>query len=410
PEALGRLAKAFFNTEESSLKLVGVTGTNGKTTVSYLVEHLLAASGLKVGVLGTVSYRWPGFSLNAKLTTPGCWMLHELLFNMEQSDVDAVVMEVSSHALDQNRVAGLAFDAAVLTNLTQDHLDYHKDMESYFRAKERLFRHCPKPDKTWIVNFNDPFGRRLLSNGRDQVLGFGLGEAGLGEVPVMQGEIVSSSARGLVLKTAYKGKTWEVESGLIGAHNASNILAAQAVAFSLGLNCRNTKRISEFKGVPGRLERVENPHGLDIFVDYAHTPDALANVQRSLRDITAKRLIVVFGCGGDRDRTKRPLMGQAVADYADVAVLTSDNPRHEDPLKIMAQARPGLTSSPRSGSMRIVEEPDRYAALVLAVGLMEPGDVLLVAGKGHETYQQIGDEFLPFSDVSALNRALEETR
>jgi len=400
-EALGQLARAHFHADEQHLKLVGITGTNGKTTTAFIIEHLLAAVGLKAGLLGTVAYRWPGFSLDATLTTPDCWTLHELICNMARSDVDAVVMEASSHAIQQKRIAGLEFDVAVLTNVTQDHLDYHGDMEHYFNAKAELFRSQPRKDKVWVLDYDDPYGRRLLPEA-PLALPYGLGQAPEG-VDALRGEILSSTASGLSLRMHYQGSQWELHSDLIGRHNALNLLAAQAVGLCLGLCQRDLRKLEDFAGVPGRLERVPNAHGLDVFVDYAHTPDALVNVLSALREITTGRLLALFGCGGNRDRTKRPLMARAVSRLADVGILTSDNPRHEDPLEIIADARPGLADCPHT-----VEEPDRYAAIREAIRLMKPGDVLLVAGKGHETYQQVGDEKLPFSDVKAVARAIEE--
>lgn len=400
-EALGELARAHFHADEQRLKLVGITGTNGKTTTAFIIEHLLSSVGLKTGLMGTVAYRWPGFSLDATLTTPDCWTLHELICNMARSDVDAVVMEASSHAIEQKRIAGLQFDVAVLTNVTQDHLDYHGDMESYFNAKAALFRERPKSDKAWVLNYDDPYGRRLIPEA-PLAVPYGLGEAPEG-CDALRGEILSSTSAGLSLRMHYQGASWELTSHLIGHHNAQNLLAAQAVGLCLGLNQRDLRKLEDFAGVPGRLERVPNAHGLDIFVDYAHTPDALINVLTAMRNLTRGRLLTIFGCGGDRDRTKRPLMAQAVARFADVGILTSDNPRHEDPLAIIADARPGL-----AGCTESMEEPDRYAAIVNAVQRMQPGDVLLVAGKGHENYQQIGDEKLPFSDVEAVGRAIRE--
>jgi UDP-N-acetylmuramoyl-L-alanyl-D-glutamate--2,6-diaminopimelate ligase len=400
PAALGELAAAHFGTTKHRLKLVGITGTNGKTTTAFILEHLLSAAGLKVGLLGTVVYRWPGFSLDATLTTPDCWTLHELIANMAGSDVDVVVMETSSHSIDQNRIAGLEYDVAVLTNVTQDHLDYHGDMETYFRAKARLFREVPHTDKACVVNFDDPYGARLVRE-LEHVMGYGLTEP-LGGVDHLRGTIRESSAKGLTLDVTRGDRSWTVNSGLIGQHNAMNLLAAQGVAAALGMGERDFRRLETFSGVPGRLERVQNARGLDIFVDYAHTPDALENVQRALRPITSGRLVTLFGCGGNRDRTKRPLMARAVARLADVAVLTSDNPRHEDPQDILADARPGLVGCPR-----VVEEVDRAKAIRLAVEMLEEGDVLLVAGKGHEPYQQIGDEKHPFSDVATCAEAVE---
>ncbi|MFH1915536.1 MAG: UDP-N-acetylmuramoyl-L-alanyl-D-glutamate--2,6-diaminopimelate ligase [Pseudomonadota bacterium] len=407
--ALGELARAHFHLPDRDLKLVGVTGTNGKTTTTYILEHLLAATGLKVGVLGTVSYRWPGFSMNAPLTTPDCWMIHELLFNMKKADVDVAVMEVSSHALDQCRVAGLDFDAGVLTNVTQDHLDYHGDMETYFRAKSRLFTGCLRQGRAGIINYNDPYGRKLLTS-LDDAVGFGIGDTSIvthevGDKPMVQGRILSLTGQGMEIETSYKGKSWTVQSPLVGAYNAMNLLAAQAVGLQLGLTCRDMRALKDFTGVPGRLERVINDQGLDIFVDYAHTPDALENVQHTLKSLNFKRLITVFGCGGDRDRAKRPLMARAVARYADVAVLTSDNPRSERPEAIMDDARPGLARA-----AQVIEHPDRQTAITLAVAEMEPGDALLIAGKGHEDYQQIAGTTIHFSDREAALKAIEETR
>lgn len=405
--ALGELARAYFQLTDRDLKLVGITGTNGKTTTTYIIEHLLASAGLKVGVLGTVNYRWPGFEMAAPLTTPDCWMIHELLFNMKKADVDVAIMEVSSHALDQYRVAGLDFDAGVLTNVTQDHLDYHGDMENYFRAKAKLFTEYPREKKANILNYNDPYGRRILTDSEEGI-GYGIGDTGIvthevGDKPMVQGRILSLSGKGMEIETSYKGKSWVVKSPLIGAFNAMNLLAAQAVGLQLGLNCKDMRKLESFPGVPGRLERVMNDRGLDIFVDYAHTPDALENVQHTLKELDFKRLITVFGCGGDRDRTKRPLMAQAVARYADVAVLTSDNPRSEQPLMIMDDVRPGLAKA-----AKVLEHPDRQTAITMAVREMQPGDALLIAGKGHEDYQILGDETIHFSDNEAALKAIKE--
>jgi UDP-N-acetylmuramoyl-L-alanyl-D-glutamate--2,6-diaminopimelate ligase len=399
--ALGDLARAYFRTDEHSLKLVGVTGTNGKTSVAYMIEHLLSSAGLKVGVLGTVNYRWPGFALDAKLTTPDCWQLHELLANMERSDVDVVIMEVSSHALDQRRPAGLHFNAAVLTNVTQDHLDYHADMDAYFNAKGRLFYEYPAQDKAWVVNMDDPWGRRLLA-ANAQVLGFGLSEPSHSVYPCLTGTIETATGRGMALTMQHEKKSWTLHSPLIGTHNASNLLAAQALGLKLGMNCRDMRRLSDFTGAPGRLERVDNDKDLDIFVDYAHTPDALSNVMRSLRELDFERLLVVFGCGGNRDVTKRPLMGRAVAEFADTAIVTSDNPRFENPAAIIDDILPGLKGCPE-----ILVETNRRAAIRLAVQRMRPGDCLLVAGKGHEDYQEIEGVRRPFSDVEVVRDALQ---
>ncbi|QLA21686.1 UDP-N-acetylmuramoyl-L-alanyl-D-glutamate--2,6-diaminopimelate ligase [Desulfolutivibrio sulfoxidireducens] len=394
--ALGELARTAHGTDRAGISLVGVTGTNGKTTTCFLLEHLLAASGRTVGLLGTVAYRWPGGSRPATLTTPGCLDLHGLFAEMAGAGVDTAVMEVSSHALDQDRVAGLSFAVAAYTNLTQDHLDYHHDMESYFAVKSRLFTdYLASPDHA-VVNFDDPYGARLLA-GLPGAVGYGLGQARPAGWRVLAGDIRRHDGAGLVLGASFEGQSWEIASPLIGRHNAQNLLAAMGVGLVLGLAPADMRALSGFGGVPGRLERVVNDRGLNVFVDYAHTPDALENVLRAVREVVSGRLFVVFGCGGDRDRTKRPLMAQAVAAYADVAVLTSDNPRHEDPLAIMADARPGLADQ-----ARVLEDSDRRRAIAKALDAMTPEDALVVAGKGHEAYQQIGDEKLPFHDATVI--------
>ncbi|WP_461208266.1 UDP-N-acetylmuramoyl-L-alanyl-D-glutamate--2,6-diaminopimelate ligase [Desulfocurvus sp. DL9XJH121] len=394
--ALGELAAARFSTRKLGLTVIGVTGTNGKTTVSYMLEHLLAKAGRKVGVVGTVSYRWPGFNLEASMTTPDCWQLHELLANMAAAGVDTVVMEVSSHALDQDRVWGLDFDVAALTNVTQDHLDYHKTMDAYFRAKARLFEDWPKPGKAAVVNADDAYGRMLLTR-CENCVGYGLYYPSMGPGPGLSGRIKTSSSRGLELEMHYGADSWVLNSPLIGRHNASNLLTAQAVGLALGLRPRHLKALEDFTGVPGRLERVRNARGLDVFVDYAHTPDALENVLSSVRELDFRRLFCVFGCGGNRDKAKRPLMGEAVCRYCDVAVLTSDNPRDEEPGAIMDDVRPGL-----SGCAEVIEDPDRAQAIALALDAMQPGDVLVIAGKGHETYQEVKGVRTHFNDAEVV--------
>jgi len=397
--AVAELAAAHFHTEDLDMPMIGVTGTNGKTTITYLLEHLLLSAGMRPGILGTISYRWPGFSLDASMTTPDAWQLHELVANMAAGGVDVLAMEVSSHSLEQERAAGLPFSVGVFTNLTQDHLDYHKDMESYFQAKSRLFESLDPETGTWVVNWDDAYGCRLLERA-PRAIGFGLKKdcpVRRAEVERLRGRLEQSGIRGLTMAMEFQDKSWCLESPLVGAHNASTLLAAQAAGLALGLKPRHFQALTRFTGVPGRLERVENRLGRHVFVDYAHTPDALENGLSALKPLTPGSLIAVFGCGGDRDRRKRPLMGDAVCRLADVAVLTSDNPRHEDPLAIMADAREGM-----AGCGRIIEEPDRKTAIHLALSMMSPADVLVVAGKGHETYQQIGDEKRPFSDQAVI--------
>jgi UDP-N-acetylmuramoyl-L-alanyl-D-glutamate--2,6-diaminopimelate ligase len=394
-QALGVLAAARFATGSGGMKVVGITGTNGKTTTCYLIEHLLASAGKKVGVIGTVNVRWPGHCHDVGMTTPDCWRVHEFLARMREDGVEVVCMEVSSHALDQERVAGIDFDLAVFTNLTQDHLDYHHDMESYFLAKARLFQGTDKGVPFGIINADDPYGRRLLEESA-YCMGYGLEKIDGNNWLV--GELVSCTRKGLELNIIRDHDRWSLTSQLVGRHNGMNLLAAQAVGLCLGLPATAMQPLHSFSGVPGRLQRVMNPRGLDIFVDYAHTPDALEKVCQTLRDLDFHRLHVVFGCGGDRDPSKRPLMGAAVAARADVAIVTSDNPRHEDPEAIIDQIIPGMDELPA----RVIRVVDRKQAIALAIEGMDPGDVLLIAGKGHETYQQIGDTKHPFDDVRVV--------
>lgn len=401
-EAIGSLGQARYGTDATPFPVVAVTGTNGKTTITYLLEHIFTALGRGAGVLGTVSYRWPGFAMDAPLTTPDCVETHAMLARMATAGVDVALMEVSSHALDQRRVAGIRFAGAILTNLTQDHLDYHGDMEHYYAAKARLFTELPDADKACAINADDAWGRRLLGE-VEHAVGFGLDAANA--VPGrrhLDGTMLRNDTTGVTLRMRFEGRQWEFATHLVGAHNASNLLAAQAVCLGMGLAPADLAGLADAVGVPGRLERVVNPRGLDIFVDYAHTPDALENVLRALRAVGFRRIVAVFGCGGNRDRAKRPLMGRAVARYADVAVLTSDNPRHEDPETIMADVLPGL-----AGARKVVSDPDRARAIGKALALLEPGDALLVAGKGHESYQQIGDRKVPYSDQRVIRELLE---
>lgn len=399
--ALGRLAAAAHPVAEG-LRLVGVTGTNGKTTITYLLEHLLTAAGRKAGVLGTISYRWPGHHEDAPLTTPDCLSLHRMLQAMAAAGTQVGVMEVSSHALDQQRVAGLEFDVAVLTNVTQDHLDYHGTMENYFQAKARLFRQWPREGKAWVVNVDDPYGRRLAQEGRAagrRVVGYGLDA---GHAPELSGRILRASAAGLHLAVSWQGRDVEIDSPLVGRHNAENLLAAMGAGLALGLEPGAFAALAGCVGAPGRLERVLNDRGFNVFVDYAHTPDALDNVLSAVKALGVGKLVAVFGCGGNRDRAKRPLMAQAVCRHADVAVLTSDNPRKEDPLAIIADAKAGLDPK-----VQAIIEPDRRAAIARALELIGPDDALVIAGKGHETYQIVGEVKLPFSDAQVVKDLLQ---
>ena len=400
--ALGELAKAYYKTDRSGVSILGITGTNVKTTTTYLMEAIFRAAGKTPGVLGTVEYRWPGHQEASPLTTPDCLALHSMVAAMGDAGADTALMEVSSHAIEQNRVAGLSFAGALFTNLTQDHLDYHRDMEDYFAVKAKLFA---TPENGGLaahgaalaVNIDDPYGERLFAANRATV-GFSLRRGG---DRILRGGILEQGRDGLQLRMAYDGDTWELSSPLVGEFNAANLMGAQALALACGLGREPLRALATFGGVPGRLERIINPQDLAVFVDYAHTPDALQKALQALRGAQFKRIVTVFGCGGNRDRTKRPKMGEAASLLSDVVVLTSDNPRREDPLEIMADVRPGLATA-----QEVIEEVDRKKAIGMALDILKPGDALLIAGKGHEPYQIIGDTKYPFSDQQVVREHL----
>ncbi len=412
--AAARLATAKWDTASLPFSLVGVTGTNGKTTCTYLLEHLFISTNKPAGVIGTIAIRWPNYSMPASMTTPDIPELHSILASMRNAGVQAAAMEVSSHALDQDRVACIPFSSAVFTNLTQDHLDYHKTFEAYYLAKARLFLEMPKSNKAAAVGTDGAWGRRLAaelaasSADASRLITFGLQPfSPVSGARHLTGTILKNDTKGLQLAMTLSDsqhilESWQIVSPLVGAFNAENLLAVQAAALSLGFIPEQFSCFTHFCGVPGRLERIPHPAGLDIFVDYAHTPDALTNVLSALRNSGFKRIVCVFGCGGDRDRTKRPLMGKAVADGADAAVLTSANPRTEDPESIIKDVLPGL-----SNSHFFLIEPDRREAIRKALALLTPGDALLVAGKGHETTQTIGTTKYPFSDQQTLRELFQ---
>ncbi len=400
--ALGELAAAWHGTEHSRVRILGITGTNGKTTSTYLLEAVLRGAGHVPGVIGTVEYRWPGHEEASPLTTPDCMTLHGMVAAMEKAGADTAVMEVSSHAIDQDRIAGLSFAGALFTNLTQDHLDYHRTMEEYFSVKARLFMPVSSgglalPGSALAVNIDDAHGERLFAANND-VTGFSLKREG---ARILKGEILEQRPSGLRLRMAYEGDSWELATPLVGEFNAANLLGAQALALSFGLDRNSLQALAAFSGVPGRLERVGNPQGLSVFVDYAHTPDALQKALAALRGAGFERIVTVFGCGGNRDRAKRPLMGEAASALSDVVVLTSDNPRMEDPDAIMADVRPGLDKA-----RKVVEEKDRRKAIGIALDILKPGEALLIAGKGHEPYQIIGETKYPFSDQQVVREHL----
>jgi UDP-N-acetylmuramoyl-L-alanyl-D-glutamate--2,6-diaminopimelate ligase len=400
---LGEVACWVYGNPSSRLRLIGVTGTSGKTTSTYLLESGLRAAGHLTGLIGGVETRIGTDRLASSLTTPEAPDLQALFAVMVERGVTAAAMEVSSHSLTLGRVAGTSFDVAVFTNLSQDHLDFHGDLEKYFRAKASLFL----PPVTGVVNIDDKYGRRLASAGAVPVTTFsaaGKPEADWRAVDVRSG--VDGSTFRVI---GPGGVEADVSSLLAGSFNVANALGAVVALVEVGVGLEDAVAgIAACPGVPGRLERVPAP-GLDItaLIDYSHKPGAVDAVLRSLRPVTRGNLIIVLGCGGDRDRAKRPMMGAAAASLADVAILTSDNPRSEDPLAILAAMLDGVLSVPQDERARVIIEPDRAAAIWQAVSMAAGGDVIVVAGKGHETGQYVAGRVLPFDDRQVTASALE---
>jgi UDP-N-acetylmuramoyl-L-alanyl-D-glutamate--2,6-diaminopimelate ligase len=395
---LGPLAARAYGHPHQELVLAGVTGTNGKSTVATLLAAVLTAAGRPAGFIGTLGYRFGGRTFPGGHTTPEASDLYRTLRRMREAGAEAVAMEVSSHALDMGRVAGLEFDVAVFTNLSRDHLDYHPDMESYFEAKRRLFAML-KPGGRAVVNLDDPWGRRLAAE-LPEALTFGAG----GDVEVRDPRLDARGIHGTIVTP--RGGI-RLETRLLGRYNLSNLLAAAAGAEALGLPHEAVEQAFAAQGpVPGRMELVDRGQPFPVFVDYAHTDAALDAALRSAREMEGiEKVAVVFGCGGDRDAGKRPLMGRVSGELADLPVATSDNPRSEDPHAILVAVEEGLRAS-GNRAYRIV--PDRREAIREAIAAAGPGWAVLVAGKGHEREQILGDRKIPFSDFDEIEKALEE--
>jgi UDP-N-acetylmuramoyl-L-alanyl-D-glutamate--2,6-diaminopimelate ligase len=405
-DALWHICRARYAAEVGDLPLIGVTGTNGKTTTCWIVEAILRAAGGRPGVLGTVSYRFGATEAPSSHTTPESPALWRLLAGMRRDGATHVVMEVSSHAIVQRRVHGAPFGVTAFTNLTQDHLDFHPTFEEYWLAKRRLFLEVA-PGAPAVVNVDDQHGAALAAElGARAVRTSAEGAPGAEVAPLDTPALDVSGIR-CTLRTP--AGTVEVRSPLLGTHNLANLCTAAGIAAAAGVPAAGIAAgIAALRGVPGRLERVAAGGGApapDVFVDYAHTPDALARVLAAVRPYATGRLVVLFGCGGDRDAGKRPLMGAAAVERADVVVVTSDNPRTEDPLRIIDDIRPGLAGA--GPAVEVHVEPDRRAAIALALALARPGDVVVLAGKGHETYQIVGTLRHPFDDRQIATELLE---
>jgi UDP-N-acetylmuramoyl-L-alanyl-D-glutamate--2,6-diaminopimelate ligase len=403
--ALAHLAAAFHEHPSRQMRVVGITGTNGKTTTAYLVGAILEAAGIKCGLMGTVVYRLGDRDFEATRTTPEAPDVQAFMREMLTAGCRACAMEVSSHALALRRVDGIRFAAGIFTNLTRDHLDFHAGMDDYFAAKRRLFEMLPD-EAAAVINIDDPRGATLVDiAGRPITYGLTSGAA-------FSPGSLSYSLDGLRFDIRSPGGTVRVRSKLVGKPNVYNILAAVAAASALEVPAEAIEQgLERLPGVPGRFEIASSPADeVTVIIDYAHTDDALRNLLETARPLAARRLITVFGAGGDRDRTKRPLMGMVAARLSDVVIITSDNPRSEDPNRIVDEVKRGADAEARQSGADVLIYPDRREAILHAVEMANPGDVVLVAGKGHEKYQEIGGRTFTFDDVEVAREALSSRR
>jgi UDP-N-acetylmuramoyl-L-alanyl-D-glutamate--2,6-diaminopimelate ligase len=403
-ECLATLSAAFYNYPSKKLKVIGITGTNGKTTVAFMIKEILESAGYKCGLIGTIRYEIGERVIPAWRTTPESLDLQDMLDKMVRNGCTACVMEVSSHALDQKRVLGVEFDSVVFTNLTQDHLDYHKDMESYYNAKKKLFRSEQSPSKNpySVINIDDFYGKRLLAESDLAIkCTYGINE----EAMIRATDIVMNQ-NGAEFTVNTPSEKFNCRISLIGRHNIYNALAATGAAIAFNVSSKNIKKaLEKMNPVPGRLEKINLGQPFTVIVDYAHTDDALRNVLTSLRELTKGRLLLTFGCGGSRDTTKRAKMGKVAAELADYTIITTDNPRKEDPQKIADQIKEGYVSV-RQDSYKI--ELDRKRAIQDIISMAKSGDTVLIAGKGHETYQEFMDTVVPFDDRVYARQKLED--
>jgi len=398
-QALALAARNFYRNPAERLKLTGVTGTNGKTTTTFLIDAVLRSAGMTTALVGTIEYRLAGEVRPAVNTTPESLDLYRLFDELERAGGTHATMEVSSHALALGRVYGITFHTAVFTNLTRDHLDFHRTMEDYFAAKRLLFAPVGAPAPPWtVINFDDAYGRQIGPSPHTLRYGFEDGAD-------LRGSSLEMNFDGLRFTVEHAGARIRLASPLVGKFNAYNILAACGAALSYGLDWPTIQQaIANSPRVPGRFESVQQGQPFLIVVDYAHTDDALRNVISVARELHPKRVITLFGCGGDRDRTKRPLMAQAAAQASDYVVLTSDNPRSEDPLGIMNDALVGLRRFDTPHAI----EPDRAKAIRVALNEAQDGDIVILAGKGHETYQALKDRVIHFDDREVARDVLRE--
>ncbi len=398
-EALGQSSANFYGHPSKEIKIVGITGTKGKTTISYILEEILRKANFVPGVIGTISYRGPNIDISAERTTPEASDLQKMLRHMVDGGATHCIMEVSSHALELKRVTGIEFDVVVFTNLSGEHMDYHKNMDSYFKAKKKLF-HVGQNQRTAVVNADDDWGKKLITEISIPFLTVGL------QSPAMvHTEKFEFDMNGTKLTAKFPLGKIKISSHLPGKPNVYNILSSLAVSLALDIRMNAVQEgIAALQGIPGRFERVQNSLGIHIYVDYAHTDDALKNLLETAQEMAQKRIILVFGAGGDRDKTKRPRMGAIAGELADLIILTSDNPRTESPSAIISDVEEGIKTT---GQKKYFVFPDRKEAIKKALSLARKDDMILVAGKGHEDYQILGDTVISFSDKDVIHEILK---
>jgi UDP-N-acetylmuramyl-tripeptide synthetase len=418
--ALAELAAAFYGHPSEHMTVVAVTGTNGKTTTTYLIESILGQAGVRAGIIGTINYRYGGKIFANPVTTPESADLQRILADMRAAGMSHVVLEASSHSIDLSRIHCCWMDVAVFTNLSQDHLDYHGTMQAYWETKKRLFTEQlavgPKAGRAVaVVNTDSPYGREL-----GELLNCRVVRIGTHEGCTVRAEHMTCNLQGIRGVLALERARMDITSQLVGRHNVENILCAVGAATALGLPPEAIQGgIAGLACVPGRLERVATRSGRCVYVDYSHTPDALENALTALRELSSGRIICIFGCGGDRDRGKRPIMGAIAARLSELAIVTSDNPRTEDPQAIIAEILPGVreqglirVDADQLGSVSagkaFAAEPNRRRAIEAGIRAARPGDTVLIAGKGHETYQVIGRRTIHFDDREEAARVLNQ--
>jgi len=407
--ALAKISSNFYEHPSKKVLLIGVTGTNGKTTVCYLLESIFTTAGYKTGVIGTINYRYNAKIIQATHTTPFSSDLQKILYEMVKEKVEVVIMEVSSHSLVQKRVEGCEYDIAIFTNLSSEHLDYHKTMENYFEAKSLLFKNLKDTkkevffnsnlgEKTCVINYNDEYGKKLISlcSVKNIFLYSINNKNKINKYPLFSAVDIKYTPSSTEFEIVNGSNKTKIFSHLIGKFNVENILAAFVAAYSQKLKIETIKEgIEKVRCIPGRLEKVDIPANFSVIIDYAHTPDALEKVIIILKSIPHKKLIVVFGCGGDRDRSKRPTMGAIATTLADYVIVTSDNPRTEDPNKILLDIELGIK---KVGNTNYEIISDRKEAIYKALSIASDNDIVLLAGKGHENYQIIGTQKIHFDE------------